>query len=276
MDGNLDRGAGSTGGARSNIVDLTQRTPQRMASEIPCTEPVVEINLIGGFSLTCNGATVSVPPAAQKLMALLALQGPQLTRARVAGVLWGERDEVQAAARLRTALWKANTDVPTIVATQTHLRLHSHVVITHQHLLEELRVRLDHPASFPRRIQDYVVPLRRELLADWYDEWTLIERERFRQARLHLFDELSNKLLDEERHAEAIDVALTVLDDEPFRNAPNQTLITAHLIEGNRMEALRQFQRYDELMLKEFGVNAPRNLRDMIGGQFTSRRDSTV
>ncbi len=274
MDGNLDRGASIGGthsnGTHSNIVDLTNRVAPRVASEIPCTEPTIEINLIGGFSLTCNGANVSVPPAAQKLMALLALQGPQLTRARVAGVLWGERDEVQAAARLRTALWKANTDAPTIIATQTHLRLQPHIVISHQHLLEDLRVRLDHPASFPRRVQDYVVPLRRELLADWYDEWTLIERERFRQARLHLFDELSNKLLDEERHAEAIDVALTVLDDEPFRNAPNQTLITAHLIEGNRMEALRHFQRYDELMLKEFGVNAPRNLRDMIGGQLTN------
>ena len=42
-----------------------------------------------------------------------------------------------------------------------------------------------------------------ELLPDWYDDWVLLERERFRQLRLHALDALCDDLTRAGRHWDA-------------------------------------------------------------------------
>src|SRR2546428_12611484 len=66
----------------------------------------VELSLLGGFELVCDGRSVELSVGAQRLVALLALQDAPLLRSHVAGMLWLEGTEEQVAGNLRSTLWR--------------------------------------------------------------------------------------------------------------------------------------------------------------------------
>lgn len=81
-----------------------------------------------------------------------------------------------------------------------------------------------------------------ELLPDWYDDWLVIERERFRQARLHALEALCGALSSKRRYAKAIEVGLVAVASEPLRESAHRAVIRVHIAEGNISEALRQYE----------------------------------
>jgi DNA-binding SARP family transcriptional activator len=213
-----------------------------------------ELDLVGAFALRSQGICVALPPSAQRLVAFIALEGRKLSRGFVAGTLWAERSDAQATALLRSALWRANAMVPMITTTGGTLCLAPEVHVVHTNHLEAVKQLLRSEDPLPADLDELVSWLRIDLLTDWYDEWTVGERERVRQVRLHLLDELANKLLRTGRTADAIDVSLTSMIAEPLRPITNEVLIKAHLQEGNRREAVRHFERYRSLMVRELGI----------------------
>src|SRR5262245_9570317 len=62
--------------------------------------------LFDGWRLARNDGGVHVPVRSQRLVALLALRGPQ-TRALVGGTLWPEAGEQRAQTSVRAALWRS-------------------------------------------------------------------------------------------------------------------------------------------------------------------------
>jgi DNA-binding SARP family transcriptional activator len=52
---------------------------------------------------------------------------------------------------------------------------------------------------------------------DWYDDWLQMERERFRQLRLHALETLAERFVALGRHAQAIDAALAAVQVDPLR-----------------------------------------------------------
>jgi DNA-binding SARP family transcriptional activator len=99
------------------------------------------------------------------------------------------------------------------------------------------------------------VSLGRDVLPDWDDDWALLERERFRQIRLHALERRCDLLTARGRISEAIEAGLTVVAAEPLRESAHRALIRAHLAEGNRAEALRQFELYRRLMRDDLGLD---------------------
>ena len=73
-----------------------------------------------------------------------------------------------------------------------------------------------------------------ELLPHWYDDWVVIERERFRQLRLHALDALCESLAAAGRYAAAVEAGRASVAAEPLRESAHRLLIQAHLAEGNR------------------------------------------
>jgi len=103
-----------------------------------------------------------------------------------------------------------------------------------------------------------------DLLPDWYDDWVLVERERYNQLRLHAIEALCHHLTAAGHHAEAIDAGLAAVRAEPLRESAHQVLIRAHLAEGNRWEAVRQYERCRRLLLDELGVEPSRALQALL------------
>jgi DNA-binding SARP family transcriptional activator len=82
----------------------------------------------------------------------------------------------------------------------------------------------------------------------------LIERERFRQLRLHALEALCRRLTDAGRHGEATEAGLAAVACEPLRESAHRAVVAAHLSEGNAGEALRQYEACRALLGRQLGL----------------------
>jgi DNA-binding SARP family transcriptional activator len=221
------------------------------------TPPPVAIQLLGGFELRVRGRPQALSLGAQRLLALLALRDRPLPRAQAAGTLWPDAEEERAAANLRSTLWRVRRSGLRLPACSGNLlSLGPGVDVDLHAALAASRVLLASAAGAENLIlaDPGTLEMSGDLLPDWDDDWVLLERERFRQIRLHALERRCELLMASGRLTDAIEAGLAVLAAEPLRESAHLVLIRAHLAEGNRFEALRQFERYRHLMHSELGL----------------------
>jgi DNA-binding SARP family transcriptional activator len=103
-----------------------------------------------------------------------------------------------------------------------------------------------------------------DLLLGCYDEWALVESERFHQLRLHALEALCERLTAAGRCGEAIDAGLAAVCGEPLRESAHRALIKAHLAEDNYVEAGRQYELYRRIVRDELGFEPSDGLRQLM------------
>jgi DNA-binding SARP family transcriptional activator len=208
----------------------------------------IELTLLDSFELHCEGDQVELPTGAQRLLAFLALHNHSVLRVYIAGKLWLDATEVRAFANLRSTLWRLNQPGLRLVeTTNRELRLARDVRVDFR-TGTELAHRLLGGVADPRDLDADWGPLAGNLLPDWYDDWVLLERERYRQLGLHALETLSERLTAARRFGPALEAALAAVAGEPFRESAHRVLIKAHLAEGNASEAIRQYHFYRKLL----------------------------
>jgi DNA-binding SARP family transcriptional activator len=240
-------------------------TPAQQERPEPPAPAVPRLCLLDGFAVECGNDAIELPLSAQRLVAFLAFQERPVLRTYVAGSLWLEKSEDRANANLRAALWRLRQPGLQLVdAAGNHLALSRGVAVDvrdaflrARQLLAGTRVDLDAAAL------DALL-LSGEILPDWYEDWVVIERERLRQLRLHALEALCARLVEQGDLAQAIDVGLAAVAAEPLRESVHRVLIRAHLAEGNKAEALRQYDAYAALLWDELGVRPSYQLLDLI------------
>lgn len=212
-----------------------------------------------------DGEQIELPMSVQRLVALLALRQGPLTRAYLAGVLWPDHSTERSLADLRTALWRANQCHVSVVATAgARLYLRQTVQVDVRALMAIGRI-MGRPQNLVKDLNDISwLDLSLDLLPDWYEEWLVDDREEVRQLRLHVLERLADELSLIGRHTEAIQAALATLRLDPLRETAHATLIKAHLAEGNRSEAVRQFHRCCEILERELGLEPSGWIRRLI------------
>jgi DNA-binding SARP family transcriptional activator len=212
---------------------------------------------------------VPLPLSAQRLLALLALRDHPLLRVHVAGVLWLEATEERALGSLRSALWRVHQPGHHLIqATTTHLclapgvevDLHEATSLARSLIGSEQGAEAGVQAGASRSLLSGV------LLPDWYDDWVLMERERFRQLSLHALEALSDRLAAEGRFGEAAEAALAAVAGEPLRESAHRALIRVHLAEGNRSEARRQYELFRSLLASKLGLEPSPVLEALVSG----------
>ena len=219
------------------------------------------ISLLEGFEVVCDGEPVYLPLSAQRVLAFLALQSRPVQRLYVAGSLWLDANEQRANGSLRTAVWRlAKTLCHFVEATPTHLAIAADVEVdvAVARKMAESVIAGENSSDLNR---SELLCRAGEILPDWYDDWVLIEREHFRQLRLHALESISEQLTVAGRFAEATEAGAAAVKAEPLRESAHRVLIKAFLAEGNRVEALRQYERFRDLLDRQLGL-APSPLMD--------------
>jgi DNA-binding SARP family transcriptional activator len=214
----------------------------------------VRLSLLGGFSLGVDGRLLELPVTSVRVLAFLALHRRPLHRLHVSGTLWPNATEEHAGASLRSALWRLRRlGLRVIECTGDRICLTSEIHIDFQDVVARSRRVID--ASGGLEAADvYVVASAGDLLPDFYDDWLLLERERFRQLRVHALEALCDRLTAVGRFAEAVDAGMAAITIEPTRESGHRALIRAHLAEGNVSEAVRQYKSYVRLAANELGI----------------------
>jgi DNA-binding SARP family transcriptional activator len=220
--------------------------------------------LLDGFDLRLDGQQALIPMGAQRLLAFLSLHERPLLRTYVAGALWTDSSERHAGASLRTALWQLGRLGRHLVeASKSHLRLSVSVAVDLREVMATAW-RLVRPVVPEGGGIDAAI-FSHDLLPDWYEDWVVLERERFRQLRLHALEALCRWLSLVGRHADAVQAGLVAVSGEPLRETAHRTLIEAHLAEGNLVEARRQYEWFRRLLIQELGAEPSDGLARLVG-----------
>jgi DNA-binding SARP family transcriptional activator len=242
------------------------QTPLIQAARTARSGPRARLSLVTEFQLRIGSRNVSVPHGVQRLLAFLAMSGQPVARSRVAGQLWLDVPEWRALGNLRSALWRLGRLPRRLVQSlDDRLTLDSDVEVDLAELTK-LSSRLT-DAPDPAALGNVsMLMAATELLPGWEDEWIIVERERFRERRLHALERACEALLEVGNHPAAVQAAMVAIEAEPFRDSAQRLLVRVHLAEGNMAAALRSYQIYRDLMESELGIEPSEHMRALVAG----------
>jgi DNA-binding SARP family transcriptional activator len=251
----------------SVVVDPAVTRPEPLPPSVRSTvRESPRLALLGGFDLTIPGDLISLPMTAQRVLAFLALQDRPMLRLFVAGSLWPETTESRASANLRSALWRlGRPGVALVDTTNGHLALSDGVDVDLRRGVAFARRLVDRTPAISEKDADPCW-LSKDILPDWSEEWVVIEREHFRQLRLHALESLCQHLTALGRFPQAVDAGLAAIAAEPLRESAHRTLIKAHLAEGNLKEALHQYHTFRQLLHDELDLEPSDAMEELVRG----------
>jgi DNA-binding SARP family transcriptional activator len=230
---------------RSRMMQAHSRTQRR-------------VSVLGSFTLTADGATVPLGVDSRRLVAYLAVHPRPQERTSLAADLW-PGVPVEAAVRL-LADAAAAVDVPELFAEEDDesapLALAADVEVDLADALGLVRALPDIPTSHDPDIS----LLSADMLPGWTAPWIAVERERFRQLRLHALEERSLRLTSAGRYAEAVTMAKKTAQTAPSRESARRALIEAYLGQGDIAAAVAEFDDYQELLRSSVGGPASSGL----------------
>jgi DNA-binding SARP family transcriptional activator len=226
------------------------------------SESAVWLGLLDGFELRRGRAVVPLALNAQRVIAFLALHRRPLQRLYVSGNLWLESSQEHANASLRTTLWRIQRPRRGLIeVTSQKIALSSTVAVDVWDVAARAHRALAHD---PEPGDLTALCAVGDLLPDWYDDWVMIERERFRQLRLHALESLCEQCARDGRFGEATEAGLAAVASEPLRESAHRAVIASYLAEHNAADAVRQYRLYRELVKEQLGMEPSARIQELV------------
>jgi TolB-like protein/DNA-binding SARP family transcriptional activator len=224
---------------------------------------ILELRLLGGYEGSFASDEALRPPTrkAWALLAYLALHpAREISRERLATLLWGERFDEQARASLRQTLYELRSALGErladhLIANRDSIALLNDGIEVDVLRLEDLVLR--------DRVQDLaqITSLYRGPLLDGldtgepgFDEWLAGERARLQDLVCGALERLASAHLEQGHSEAAIETAQHLIRLDPLREKAHRLLMRGLAAEGRRSEALKQFQDLERILEAELGV----------------------
>jgi predicted ATPase/DNA-binding SARP family transcriptional activator/DNA-binding CsgD family transcriptional regulator len=242
---------------------------------------VIRVWLLGGFRVSVGSRTIGEDcwrrRKAAALVKLLALNpGHRMHREQLMHLLWPHLRGEAAANNLHRNLYVARRTLELEpLGGSRYLTLHGEQLVlcpeeelwvdveAFEQAAEAARLSRD-PAAYRSATDLYAGELLPE---DRYEEWTDQHRRRFREMHLSLLVSLAHLREEREEHDFAAETLEEVLAEDPAREEAHVGLMRLHARRGHQGEALRQFERLEEVLSLELGAEpgaASRALREEI------------
>lgn len=155
----------------------------------------LSLHLLGGFTVLDGGRPVELPPACQRLVALVALKRRPVHRLWVCATLWPHAQTRKAVSSLRSALWRlrpVGADRLLAVDPQ-YLQLAPEVDVDWYRSMDLVERLL--AGDIDTRLVSDLLPLLRsgELLDKWGEPWVSGERTKYHAMRVSAIDALGHR-----------------------------------------------------------------------------------
>lgn len=238
------------------------------AGRRPWADADVRICLMGGFRILTQGEPriVRAGGKAELLLTSLALRHPSgVRRDALVNVLWPNADADLASQSLRTQLYglhkllgAALHDAPPVLHQGDNYRLNFEAgVEVDVHAFDDLLRAADVEARRGERptaatLYDRAMDLYQGDLCGGSDVFGLIERERIRVQYLNALAWMAEYHFEADRVTETLRCALTVLANEPCREDAHRLVMRCYVRQGQRAQALRQYQLCLAILWREF------------------------
>ena len=157
------------------------------------------LNLLGQFAVHRGQQPVELPPACQRLIALVALKRKPVHRLWVCAMLWPHTQTRRAVASLRSTMWRlrpVGAD-PLLEVDPQYIGLAPGVSVDWHDAVDQIGQLLGDgepaPVVDPLFVAEMLPLLRAgELLDGWAEPWAASERQRYRAMRKAARDELGH------------------------------------------------------------------------------------
>ena len=234
---------------------------------------MLNVNLLGGASFSIDGTVVrsDMGPAGRLLACYIFEFGGRVhRRERLADLFWGDSDPDKARSALNTAIWRirkmldlggagASRHLVTI-GNDVILEPSPSVMIDTHHLERACRRVLSAPDGvLPERdfqdvraaVEGYGGPF-----LDGYDgDWVLQERERLHCLFVRSTFELMRIAAVQGQYERALDFGRRILAMDPLRESIQQDVMLLLVLNGQRVEAIRTYQRLAGLLRSELDID---------------------
>ena len=251
----------------------------------------LRIRLFGSFALERDGQSLTRFPSrkVRDLLAYLALNRHTThSREHLAGLFWGDFDDEKARHSLNTALWRLNGVLAAragergrgcLRVTAQDIGLHSAadvwVDVAEFESRCSLAERAETPAARAALESQAVSFYAGDLLADCYEDWCDLERERLRCLYLGALGRLVTYHARRKEHDTAIQYARRILACDSLREEVHRELIELYLAAGQPAAALRQYRQCEDLLQRELAVAPVRETQALLARILASQHQHT-
>ncbi len=219
------------------------------------------LQFLGPVRVICNDETLQGFESIKALAILgyLAARNTAVTRAELTGLFWGEKPETRARGNLRRVLHNLNQLMPGCLVSDRY---------TIQILSDRPNCKIDlmlfatlETQDDPAALQTAVALYRGDFMQGLYlddcpefENWLIATQERWRQRVAHLLDRLIQRHQGSGAYAQAVEYARQLLTLTPWRESTHRNLMALLARNGQRGEALHQFELCRQMLANEFNA----------------------
>jgi len=221
--------------------------------------PVLEVHLLGTTEFI-SGDRVLHLHATRKTISLFAYlllhqQCPHM-REDIATLFWGDVSDEQARHSLRTALATIRKELGNdlIVSDRETIQINPDIIIRVDALEFQKTADSDVINNEISYLQNAIDLYQGDLLAGFYDDWVLRERESYRCVYIDLLLKMAQIKRSHSEYSQAIEYAEKVLENDPVNERGYQHLIFCYLVSGDRSSAIRQYHECHRILQEELAV----------------------
>jgi len=240
----------------------------------------LEIRLFGQISVEWGGRrSPDLSAKALELLSFVLLHRDRAhTRETLAGVLWPEAPDPLSKKYLRQTLWQLQSKLAS-------LSRHEQDAIGTALLTADAGwVRVNHQAGWwldvaafeqayglsresagrdlndrqVRALESAVDLYRGDLIATWYQDWCIYERDRLQLTYLAILEKLMGHCEAAASYAKGVGYGQSILRYDPARESTHRQLMRLYYQAGDRTTALRQYDRCVAAVAEQFNVEPAR------------------
>lgn len=210
------------------------------------------------------------PRRAAELLCYLLLYRERLhEREKLATLLWPEAPPTQSKRYLRQLLWQLQSALNHTPEAHTHLLAtdHTRLGINGQAAywldLQVFETAFAAVADQPGRalcaqqaeqLQLAVQLYQGDLLEGWYQDWCILERDRFQNMYLAMLDKLLSYSEAHHAYEAGLNYGIQILRYDRAREQTHRQLMRLHYLAGNRIAALHQYELCVTTLREELDV----------------------